>query len=129
MSETLSAAEAADLLHLHIKRVQALARAGRLPATRVGRKWLFPRHRLEALVAGDHPATTGQLEISARNQLEGTVRGIRMEGLMAEVRIDVGGQDLTAVITASSASRLELRPGLRVVAIIKSTEIMVGRAR
>jgi molybdate transport system regulatory protein len=129
MSDTLSAAEAARILHLNVKRVQALARSGRLPATRVGRKWLFPRHRLESLVGIYRPVQGSQIEISARNQLRGTVSAVRLDGLMAEVRIDVGGQELTSVITAASASRLELAPGVPVLAIIKSTEIMVGRER
>ena len=129
MSDTMSAAEAARILHLNVKRVQALARSGQLPATRVGRKWLFPRHRLESLVGIYRPVQPAQVEISARNQLRGTVRAVRLDGLMAEVRIDVGGQELTSVITASSASRLELAPGVPVLAIIKSTEIMVGRER
>ena len=129
MSDTLSAAEAARILHLNVKRVQALARSGRLPATRVGRKWLFPRHRLESLVGIYRPVQATQVEISARNQLRGTVSAVRLDGLMAEVRIDVGGQELTSVITAASASRLELAPGVPVLAIIKSTEIMVGRER
>jgi len=129
MSDTLSAAEAARILHLNVKRVQALARSGRLPATRVGRKWLFPRHRLESLVGIYRPVQATQVEISARNQLRGTVSAVRLDGLMAEVRIDVGGQELTSVITAASASRLELAPGVPVLAIIKSTEVMVGRER
>jgi molybdopterin-binding protein len=130
MSDTLNAAEAARILHLNVKRVQALARSGRLPATRVGRKWLFPRNRLESLVGIYSPvAEPSQVEISARNQLHGTVRALLLDGLMAEVRIDVGGQELTSVITASSAARLGLAPGVPVLAIIKSTEVMVGRER
>ena len=130
MSDTLNAAEAARILHLNVKRVQALARSGRLPATRVGRKWLFPRHRLESLVGIYRPvAEPSQVEISARNQLHGTVRALQLDGLMAEVRIEVGGQELTSVITASSAARLGLAPGVPVLAIIKSTEVIVGRER
>ena len=48
MDTFLTAEQAAELLRLHVKRIQALARAGRIPATRVGRKWLFSRAALEA---------------------------------------------------------------------------------
>jgi molybdate transport system regulatory protein len=128
-SDTLSAAEAAELLHLNVKRVQALARSGRLPARRVGRKWLFARQRLEAMVGVEGgPAGPGAgVEISARNQLRGRITSLLTDGLMAEVRLDIGGQELVAVITRSSAERLKLRKGDRVLAVVKATEVMIGR--
>jgi molybdopterin-binding protein len=46
---------------------------------------------------------------------------------MAEVRLDIDGQELVAVITRSSAQRLRLRVGDEVLAVIKSTEVMIGR--
>jgi molybdopterin-binding protein len=67
------------------------------------------------------------MELSARNQLRGTVKGVRMEGLLAEIVLDVGGQEIVAVITASSARRLGLAAGDAVRAVIKSTEVMIGR--
>ena len=48
MDDLITAAEAAKLLHLHVKRVQHLARSGQLPATRFGHKWLFSRSKLLA---------------------------------------------------------------------------------
>lgn len=127
-AETLTAAEAAALLHLHVKRVQSLARAGKLPATRVGRKWLFARARIEALcgVTRTAPLTRG-VELSARNQLRGRILGVRGDGIMAEVRLEIGGQELVSVITRSSVDRLKLRVGQEVLAVIKSTEVMIGK--
>ena len=46
--DMLSAGEAASFLHLNVKRVQALARAGKLPGRRIGRRWLFDSRALEA---------------------------------------------------------------------------------
>ena len=46
---------------------------------------------------------------------------------MAEVRLDVSGQELVAVITRSSVDRLRLKIGDEVLAVIKSTEVMIGR--
>lgn len=130
-SETLSAQETAALLQLNVKRVQALARAGQLPAKRVGRKWLFPRSRIEALCGiGSGPAhrgSSGAIELSARNQLRGRVLSIAGDGIMAEVRLDIAGQELVSIITRSSAERLRLRVGDTVLAVIKSTEVMIGR--
>lgn len=125
--ELLSAQETGQLLRLNVKRVQALARAGRLPAVRVGRKWLFPRSRIEALLGETSAPATRSVELSARNQLRGRVLRLRAEGLMSEVVLDVGGQELVAVITRASAERLRLAEGDDVLAVIKSTEVMIGR--
>jgi len=88
--DTLSAEEAAKLLHLNVKRVQSLAREGKLPAVRVGRKWLFPRDRLEAVLGPSRAGaveTSPLVEISARNQLRGRIIGLNLDGVMAEVRV------------------------------------------
>jgi len=125
--ELLSASEAAAYLRLHVKRVQTLARAGKLPGRRVGRKWLFERRDLEALLG--HSTTDGAagLDISARNQLRGTVLSLTLEGVMAEVRVQIGDQELVSVITRNSAERLKLRVGDTIIAIVKSTEVMIGK--
>ena len=132
MDDLITADEAAKLLHLHVKRVQFLARSGELPAVRFGRKWLFSRG---ALLAARRPSaahattaapTDGALEIS-RNRLRGRVIAIIADGVMAEVRIQIGDQELVSIITRSSAERLRLAVGAEVLAVIKSTEIMIAR--
>lgn len=126
--DLLSADEAARLLRLNVKRVQTLARTGKLPAVRVGRKWLFPRAQLEGLLGGaSRSPHTGRPEISARNQLRGRIAGLHLDGVMAEVRVHVGEQELVSVITRASAERMNLKVGDEVLAIIKSTEIMIGK--
>lgn len=123
----LSADQAASYLHLNVKRVQALARAGRLPGRRVGRKWLFDERDLETSLGRAPRGELGGLDLSARNQIRGRVLDLRVEGLMAEVRIAIGDQELVSVITRSSAERLGLKVGELVVAVIKSTEVMIGK--
>ncbi len=153
MDDLITADQAAKLLHVHVKRVQLLARSGELPAVRFGRKWLFSR---SALLASQRPnaahanaahandahanaahanaphvnvnsASDAHLEISARNRLRGRITAIIADGVMAEVRLDVGGQELVSIITRSSAERLRLAVGSEVLAVIKSTEIMIAR--
>jgi molybdopterin-binding protein len=126
---TLNVEEAAALLHLNVKRVQSLARAGKLPAARVGRKWLFRRDDLEALLGARTPAPAPDrtLAISARNRLRGRLSQLRIDGLMAEVVMRIGDQELVSVITRASAERLGLAVGDEVYAVIKSTEIMIGK--
>ena len=67
------------------------------------------------------------MELSARNQLKGTVTNVKLGTVMAEVTVDVGGQEMVSAITRSSAERLNLQPGDQVVVIIKSTELMLGK--
>ncbi len=67
------------------------------------------------------------MEISARNQLRGTISEVRTEGLMAEVTVEIGGQEVVSVITRSSVERLGLRVGDAVMVVIKSTEVMLGK--
>jgi molybdopterin-binding protein len=123
--DTMNVSEAAALLHVNVKRVQRLARGGKLPATRVGRQWLFNRRDLERMLRGRAPA--GPVEISARNQLLGRITALHADGVMAEVRVQIGDQELVSIITRSSAERLKLAVGDEVYAVIKSTEIMIGK--
>ncbi len=126
----LTAQQVAQLLHLHVKRVQVLARDGKLPAVRVGRKWLFPRAKLLTMLQGPRASQKDaevEMEISARNQLRGRVTAVSLGGVMAEVRVQIGNQELVSVITRASVERLGIRVGDDVVAVIKSTEVMLGK--
>lgn len=125
--QLISASEAAQYLRLNVKRVQALAREGRLPGRRVGRKWLFDRRDLDKALGRANGEDAPGLDLSARNQLRGTLAALIIDGVMAEVRIKVGDQELVSIITRGSAERLGLRLGDSVVAVIKSTEIMIGK--
>jgi molybdopterin-binding protein len=66
--------------------------------------------------------------LSARNRLHGFIDEVRVDGLLAQVRMRVGDQSLTAVITADAVRALKLRRGDDAIAIIKSTEVMIARA-
>jgi molybdate transport system regulatory protein len=67
------------------------------------------------------------MELSARNQLTGTIKDIKQDDVMAEVTVTLaGGQDIISVITAASAQKLGLAVGKQVTVIVKSTEVMLG---
>jgi molybdopterin-binding protein len=66
--------------------------------------------------------------LSGRNQLHGIVEEVRSEGLMAQVRLRIGDQRLTAVITRDAVDELKLRRGEEAVAVVKATEVMIARA-
>jgi molybdopterin-binding protein len=57
------------------------------------------------------------MELSARNQLGGRVKSITLGNVMAEVVVDVGGQEIVSAITRGSAERLGLSEGDEVVAM------------
>jgi molybdopterin-binding protein len=66
--------------------------------------------------------------LSGRNQLRGIVEEVRTEGLLAQVRLRIGDQVLTAVITRDAVQELKLRRGEEALAVIKATEVMIARA-
>jgi molybdopterin-binding protein len=66
--------------------------------------------------------------LSARNRLHGFIDEVRIDGLLAQVRLRVGDQSLTAVITADAVRALKLRRGDDALAIIKSTEVMIAKS-
>src|ERR1700727_2593149 len=65
--------------------------------------------------------------VSGRNQLVGRIDAVRISGLMAEVQISIGGQQITSIITARSAREMQLKAGQTAAALIQGTEVMILR--
>jgi len=65
--------------------------------------------------------------LSARNQFEGTVKSVKLGGVMAEVVVTVGDLEIVSAITRTSAEQLNLQPGDAVKAVIKSTEVLIEK--
>src|SRR5499426_1524792 len=84
-----------------------------------------PERRARGPVTDDDDSLEG---LSARNRWHGFIAEVRIDGLLAQVRMRVGDQSLTAVITADAVRALKLRRGDDALAIIKSTEVMIARA-
>ena len=66
------------------------------------------------------------MKLSARNQLKGKIVEVKKGATTAHVRIDIGGQIVTASITNESADELKLESGKTAYAIIKASNVMVG---
>jgi molybdopterin-binding protein len=66
--------------------------------------------------------------ISGRNQLVGRVTEVRLDGLLAQVEISIGGCTITSIITAEAVQAMRLRPGDTVAALIKATSVMIARS-
>lgn len=69
-----------------------------------------------------------RMQLSARNQFQGKVVDVKTGAIMGEVTIEVNGPiTVVAEITKASTERLGLAAGDDVTAIIKATEILVGK--
>jgi molybdopterin-binding protein len=78
--------------------------------------------------AGTARKPTGLIvALSGRNRLRGFVEEVRLDGLLGQVRLRIGDQTLTAVITSDAINELKLHRGDDALAIIKSTEVMIAR--
>jgi len=65
--------------------------------------------------------------VSGSTQIVGRIDGVRISGLMVEVRISIGDQQLTSIITARSAREMQLKAGQTAAALIKATDVMILR--
>ena len=106
--------------------------------TTAGGHHRLPEAEVERLIARRSPSPRSRsgaiarptgliVALSGRNQLRGFVEEIRIDGLLGQVRLRIGDQLLTAVITSDAVRELKLRRGDDALAIIKSTEIMIAR--
>jgi molybdopterin-binding protein len=92
----------------------------------------IPQSELDRLLFRTRGKTAAQRDdvmrrVSGRNQLVGRIDQVRISGLMAEVKISIGEQQITSIITATSAREMHLKAGQTAVALIKATEVMILR--
>jgi molybdopterin-binding protein len=110
------------IYHGKIKSVKTPGGHHRVPESEIDR--LFP----SKLSHGDIETRRGTFrKVSGRNQLIGRVLEVKYSGLLAQVRLAIGEQRITALITADAAKEMRLKPGERAAALIKSTEVMILR--
>jgi molybdopterin-binding protein len=120
---TYTASEAARALGISLDTLRRWDRAGRIRTRRdAANRRIVPAAEIERLRG------SGRDELSARNRLRGVVRSVRVEGLLAQVELDVTGPArVVALITSEAAEELGLRPGGEATAVIKATSVMVER--
>jgi molybdopterin-binding protein len=120
----LSASQAARALGISLDTLRRWDRAGRIRTERdAANRRLVPLSEVERLRGG------GEGErLSARNRLTGVVREVKLEGLLAQVELDVQGPArVVAIITREAAAGLALEPGAEATAVVKATSVMVER--
>src|SRR3954452_16390674 len=120
---TYTASEAARALGISLDTLRRWDRDGRIRVTRdSANRRLVSAREIERLRGG------GEQTLSARNRLEGVVREVKIEGLLAQVELEVTrGARLVAMITRESAESLGLEPGMSAAAVVKATSVMVER--
>ena len=109
---------------IYKKKIRSVRTAGghhRIPQSEVDRLLFRTRGRTE----GERKQVIRR--VSGRNQLVGRIESVRISGLMAEVVISIGGQQISSIITSRSAREMQLKPGQTAAALIKATEVMILR--
>ena len=115
--------EAARLLGVSVDTVRRWDRAGRIRTRRdPANRRLVPAAEIDRLRASET-----ERGLSARNRLRGTVREVKVEGLLTQVELDAGPYRVVAVITREAAEALSLRPGMPATAIVKATSVLIER--
>ena len=120
-----SAGEAARTLGISLDTLRRWDRQGRIKTKRdASNRRIVAAKEIDRLRVG----AGAEHQMSARNRFNGTVRDVRVEGLIAQVEMVVTEPAvLTAIVTADAVEDLGLEPGNHVVAVIKSTSVMVER--
>jgi molybdopterin-binding protein len=109
---------------IYKKKIRSIRTAGghhRIPESEVDRLLFRTRGRTE------QERKDVIRRVSGRNQLVGRIGAVRISGLMAEIEISIGGQQITSIITARSAREMHLKRGQTAAALIKATEVMILR--
>jgi molybdopterin-binding protein len=126
-SNLLTPRQAAEKLGISYPALKHWILAGRIQTIKTpGGHHRIPMSSLqEFLPTGS--AQLGASRISGRNQLAGSILEVKIDGLLAKVVLAIGDQRITAIITSDAVRELELKPGDQAIALIKSTEVMIGK--
>jgi len=134
MQRLLAPREAANILGISYPTLKQWIYRGKLKTAKTpGGHHRVPESEIDRLIPkklerGDITTRRGTFrKISGRNQLIGRIVDIKYSGLLAQVTLRIGEQHITSIITADAARELRLKPGERVAALVKSTEVMILR--
>jgi len=134
MQRLLPPREAANILGISYPTLKQWIYRGKLKTVKTpGGHHRVPESEIDRLIPksldrGDVSERRGAFrKISGRNQLIGRIVAIKYDGLLAQVTLRIGEQQITSLITADAARELRLKPGERADALVKSTEVMILR--
>ncbi|ACO32104.1 MULTISPECIES: helix-turn-helix transcriptional regulator [Acidobacterium] len=132
MAAVLSPREAALRLGISYPTMKQWIYRGKIKAVKTpGGHYRIPESELDSLLHKAKRPETPKREmmrtLSGRNQLVGRIVELKIDGLLAQVKLSIGGQIINSIITADAAREMQLKVGETVAALIKSTEVMVLR--
>jgi molybdopterin-binding protein len=130
--ELLSSRQAAEALSISYPTLKQWIYRGKLKTVKTaGGHHRIPAREIERYLprqADDQKARGRFRRTSGRNQLVGKIVDVRTSGLLAQIKLSIGGQQITSIITAEAAREMGLRKGQTAAALIKATEVMIERA-
>ena len=128
---TYRIAEAAELLGVSDDTLRRWVEAGRLASTQEDGRTVVAGVDLATLAESlaDHPdrAATRAAAVSARNRLAGIVTRVKKDQVMAQVELICGPYRMVSLMSSEAAEELGLEPGVRAIASVKSTNVVVER--
>jgi molybdopterin-binding protein len=128
---TYRVAEAAELLGVSDDTVRRWIDHGRLQAQHDGALTVVDGGELAALAESlaDQPdrERTRAASVSARNRLAGIVVRVRKDSVMAQVEVICGPYRVVSLMSSDAADELGLEPGVRAIASVKSTNVVIER--
>lgn len=132
MASLLTPRETALRLGISYPTVKQWLYQGKLKAVKTpGGHYRIPEAELDGLLhkakQPEMPKRQMMRTLSGRNQLVGRIVEIKMDGLLAQIKLSIGGQIINSIITSEAAREMQLEVGETVAALIKSTEVMVLR--
>jgi molybdopterin-binding protein len=128
---TYRIAEAAELLGVSDDTMRRWVEAGRVASTKQDGRTVVPGADLAELAESlaDHPdrEATRAASVSARNRLAGIVTKVKKDTVMAQVEMICGPYRMVSLMSSEAAEELGLEPGVRAIASVKSTNVIVER--
>ncbi len=130
---TYRISEAAEVLGVSTDTVRRWVEAGRVASTTDGGRTVIPGPDLAALAASlvdeaDRDRTRAG-SVSARNRMSGIVTRVTKDTVMAQIEMVCGPYRVVSLMSAEAATELGLEPGVRAIASVKSTSVVVERSR
>ncbi len=121
--QTYTASEAARALGISLDTLRRWDREGRIRVERDS-----SNRRVVGAAEIERLRGSGHDELSARNHFRGVVREVKVEGLLAQVELDVTEPArVVALITREAAEELDLKAGMSAAAVVKATSVMIER--
>lgn len=124
IGDVLTAKEAARYVRLTLPTFYRYIWEGKIEAPKIGGRYRFTKSLLDRWLG---KKTSGAGDVSGQNKLVGRVTEIKRDAILAQIDVDIGVHKITAVITRDALDELGLRVGDTAIALVKATEIMIGK--